>query len=71
MPPEQKEIKRAGSLALGLFFLEDDWVIGLQLPLFPKDGISDGKELRAQPRVGLAWQKVASLFFGCSRGDDT
>ena len=30
------------------------------------------KELWAQPVVGLAWQRVAGLFFSsCSRGDET
>ena len=45
MSPECIEIKkRAGPLAeglslsgpLGLFFLEDDWIIALQLPVFPQ-----------------------------------
>ena len=32
--------------------------------------VLDGKELRVQPRVRLAWQRVAGLFlFGCSRGN--
>ena len=35
----------------------------LQLPGFSKEGIWDGKELWAQPRIGLAGQRVAGLFF--------
>ena len=35
----------------------------------PTDGILDGKELPAQPRMGLAWQRAAGLLFGCSGGD--
>ena len=37
MLPELMEIKRAGSLAhwLSLFFLEDAWMIVLQVPAFP------------------------------------
>ena len=80
MPPEHMElwVRRFGirerlsdglSLALGLFFLEDAWMIMLQLPALPNGWFLDGKELQAQPRIGLAWQRVACLFFGCSRGD--
>ena len=43
----------------------------LQLPDFPAGGVWDGKELWAQARFRLAWQRVAGLFFfGCSRGDE-
>ena len=28
------------------------------------------KELQVQPRIRPAWQRVASLFFGCSRGNE-
>ena len=38
---------------------------------FSMDCILDGKELSAQPRIQLVWQKVSGLFFsGCSSGDD-
>ena len=50
-------------------------MIMLQLPAFPKGWyfgwILDRKELRAQPRIRLAWQTMVELFFfGCSRGDE-
>ena len=39
-------------------------------PHFPKDSILHRKGLWAQPRIGLAGQRVAGLFFfGWSRGD--
>ena len=28
-----------------------------------------GEKIRAKPRIRLAWQRVAGLLFGCSRGD--
>ena len=58
MPPEHVETKRG--LAL---WPRDAWMILLQLPRFPTDGISDGKELWAQSRIRLAWQGVAGLLF--------
>ena len=51
--------------------LGDVWMAVLQLPEFPKGQYFEWeKELWAQPRAGLAWQRVAGLFFfGCSRGN--
>ena len=70
--------KRAGSVAQGelalpqvlavalrLLFLQGGWMICSSCLHFPVDG----KELWAQPRIGLAWQRVAGLFFECSRGN--
>ena len=34
-------------------------------------GILDEKELRVQPKIGLAWLGMAGLFLECSRGDDS
>lgn len=51
-------------------FLRDAWVAVLQLPGSPKEGVWGGKDLWAQPRAGLAGQRVAGLFLGRSRGDE-
>ena len=50
-----------GQLTVSLLSLKDAWSCSL-LP-FPTGGILGGKELRVHPRVGLAWQRVAGLFF--------
>ena len=43
-------------------------MIVLQLPVFLNRWFLDGKELQAQRRIGLAWQRVAEFFFfGCGR----
>ena len=77
MSPEHVElwarkfnIKRGQRLALWLFVLEDLWWCWGSLR-FPTDSILGGKELQAQPRLLLSWQRVAGLlFFGCSRGNE-
>ena len=43
-------------------------MVVLQLPMFPTGWyfgwILDGKELQTQPRIGLAWQRVAVYSLG-------
>ena len=67
--PEDLNTRNSETASL-LPFLEDAWMIILLLPVFLKGWhFKLEKELQAQPRTGLAQQKVARLlFFGCPRG---
>lgn len=46
----------------------DARVTVLQLLPFPRDGTVDGTELRVQPRVGLAQQRVGGYSLGVLEG---
>ena len=84
MPPEHMELWARRFEIKGGFL--DWWALGVSqalscsrmpeclwcsCPCFPMDDILVRKELLAQSRIRLAWQRVAGLFFfGCSRGDE-
>ena len=68
------KIKRGQRLALRFFFLQNAWMITRQLPAFPNSQyfgwILDRRRNSVQPGIGLAWQRVAGLFFRCSKRDE-